>query len=519
MLLTESMKEHRKQNNITERLGDTLMKYILNADEMKKVDAYSIGTVGIPSVVLMERAALSVTEYIEKHTGSSAGVHVICICGSGNNGADGLAAARQLFLKGYNVNVFLSEGRHQTEEYKIQLNIIRNLGIQCIDDPDFSGYEVIVDALFGNGLSRGLENKAAEIVDNINKAHDKGAYVVAVDIPSGISATSGMVLGCAVKADVTVTFGYTKAGQLLYPGAAYCGKLITADIGFAEYKDMPKNRYVYEESDVADNIIKRKPDSNKGSCGKALIIAGSRQYGGAAVLASEAAYRMGAGLVKLITHSDNRNVVLNNNVECLLDTYNDDQYLEPDVSAGWADAICIGPGLSQNDTALKYVRYIAERADKKRLFDADALNIIADKNITFCGNNVVVTPHIGEMSRLTGKSIADIKSDITGIAVSYANEHNCICVLKDARTIVTDGKDIYINISGNDGMATGGSGDVLSGIITSLMAQGMDCFEAAKLGVYIHGLAGDVAADKKTRYSMVAGDIIKNIPVLLSDLL
>ena len=142
-----------------------------------------------------------------------------------------------------------------------------------------------------------------------------------------------------------------------------------------------------------------------------------------------------------------------------------------------------------------------------------------EKQITFRGNNVVVTPHIGEMSRLTGKSIADIKADITGTAVSYAREHNCICVLKDARTVVTDGKDIYINISGNDGMATGGSGDVLSGMITSLMAQGMDCFEAAKLGVYIHGLAGDKAADEKTRYSMVAGDIIKNIPVLLSHLL
>lgn len=496
-----------------------LMKYILNADEMKKVDEYSISGVGIPSVVLMERAALSVTGHILEQIDKTAGVRIICICGSGNNGADGLAIARQLFIKGYKVDVFLNEGRHSTQEYRIQLNIIRNLGIQCIDDPDFSGYGVIVDALFGNGLSGSLKEKAACIVDNINKAHSKGAYVTAVDIPSGISATSGMVLGCAVKADTTVTFGYRKVGQLLYPGAAYCGNLITADIGFAEYKDMPRNKYVYEESDAAKNIIKRKPDSNKGSCGKALIIAGSKQYGGAAVLASQAAYRMGAGLVKLITHSDNRNIVLNNNVECLLDIYSDGEFLEPEASVIWSDAICIGPGLSKCDMALKYVRYIAERTDKKRLFDADALNISVEEQITFRGNNVVVTPHIGEMSRLTGKSIADIKADITGTAVSYAREHNCICVLKDARTVVTDGKDIYINISGNDGMATGGSGDVLSGMITSLMAQGMDCFEAAKLGVYIHGLAGDKAADEKTRYSMVAGDIIKNIPVLLSHLL
>lgn len=150
----------------------------------------------------------------------------------------------------------MNEGRHSTQEYRIQLNIIRNLGIQCIDDPDFSGYGVIVDALFGNGLSGSLKEKAACIVDNINKAHSKGAYVTAVDIPSGISATSGMVLGCAVKADTTVTFGYRKVGQLLYPGAAYCGNLITADIGFAEYKDMPRNKYVYEESDAAKILLK-----------------------------------------------------------------------------------------------------------------------------------------------------------------------------------------------------------------------------------------------------------------------
>ncbi len=178
-----------------------LMKYILNADEMKKVDEYSISGVGIPSVVLMERAALSVTGHILEQIDKTAGVRIICICGSGNNGADGLAIARQLFLKGYKVDVFLNEGRHSTQEYRIQLNIIRNLGIQCIDDPDFSGYGVIVDALFGNGLSGSLKEKAACIVDNINKAHSKGAYVTAVDIPSGISATSGMVLGCAVKAD------------------------------------------------------------------------------------------------------------------------------------------------------------------------------------------------------------------------------------------------------------------------------------------------------------------------------
>lgn len=496
------------------------MRYILDAAQMKEIDAYSINNIGIPSVVLMERAALSVTkklikQYDRMHTDK----RILCVCGSGNNGADGLAVARQLYLKGYKVDVALNEGGHPTEEYRIQLNIIRNLGIQYIDGPDFSAYGVIVDALFGNGLSRKLEGKALQMVETVNSAHAAGAYVAAVDIPSGISASSGAVMGNAVMADMTITFGYIKTGQLLYPGAQYCGRLETADIGFAEYDKVPSSRYMYEPSDIVCNLPVRKPDSNKGSCGKTLIIAGSKQYAGAALLSSRAAYRMGSGLVRLVTHADNRNIVLTGNAECLVDTYEDtllkeramDKYLD------WADAVCIGPGLSLDMQAEEFVRAMIKAADKKRLFDADALNIIAGNNLSFTGGNIVVTPHIGEMSRLTGKSIPDIKKDIIGTAVDYARTQKCICVLKDARTVVTDGDEVYINTSGNDGMATGGSGDVLSGIITSLMSQGMECFAAAKLGVYIHGLAGDMAASKKGRYSMLAGDIIENISEVINN--
>lgn len=495
------------------------MKYILDAAQMKEVDNYSISTVGIPSVVLMERAALSVTSYIAEEAHISTDKMVLCVCGSGNNGADGLAVARQLYLKGYKVDVFLCEGKHSTEEYRIQLNIIKNLGIQYINDPDFSAYGVIVDALFGNGLSRNLEGKSVSVVEAVNNAHNNGAYVAAVDIPSGISATSGAVMGCAVMADVTVTFGYIKTGQLLYPGAGYCGVLKVSDIGFAVYEKMSQKRYIYEPEDIRAKLPHRRADSNKGSCGKALVIAGSKKYGGAAVLSSRAAYRTGAGLVKLITHIDNRDVVLSSNMETLLSTYGDeDTDVSVKESLEWADAVCIGPGLSQDTLAESLVRQVADDdTGKKKLFDADALNIIAKCGITLNGGQIVVTPHVGEMSRLTGKSIADIKSNIISVAVDYAKEHKCICVLKDARTIVTDGDEVYINVSGNDGMATGGSGDVLSGIITSLMAQGMDCFDAAKLGVYIHGLAGDEAARAGTRYSMVAGDIIGNISNVLKE--
>ena len=504
------------------------MRYVLDAASMKNVDSYSINTLGIPSVVLMERAALSVTEAIESKVKGNIHTDIICVCGRGNNGADGLAVARQLYLKGYNVDVYIINSHASTKEFDIQLNIIKNLGIECINSPDFSKYGVIVDALFGNGLSREL--------------------VVAVDIPSGISASTGVVMGSAVNADITVTFGFEKIGHILYPAASYCGKIIRKDIGFAQYPDMTRDIFTYDYSDISDMLPLRKPDGNKGTFGKALVIAGSRLYGGAAVLSSRAAARIGAGLVRTLTHISNRTAVITGNMECIVDTYDTDEECGDfvkntetlvDKCICWADVVCIGPGLSMEESAVKLVRSVSAKKNIKKLYDADALNIIAQYKIELDGSNddvdyeaggnsgnasykddmsdknVVVTPHIGEMSRLTGLDIAVIKNNPIDTARTYSREHNCVCVLKDARTIVSDGERVYINMSGNDGMATGGSGDVLSGIITGLMAQGLTTFEASALGVYIHGCAGDEAALSNGKYSMVAGDIIDNIKNVL----
>lgn len=537
------------------------MRYVLDAASMKNVDSYSINTLGIPSVVLMERAALSVTEAIESKVKGNIHTDIICVCGRGNNGADGLAVARQLYLKGYNVDVYIINSHASTKEFDIQLNIIKNLGIECINSPDFSKYGVIVDALFGNGLSRELEGEARIVVDTINKCstsmrsqYTQNSYnngsrlVVAVDIPSGISASTGVVMGSAVNADITVTFGFEKIGHILYPAASYCGKIIRKDIGFAQYPDMTRDIFTYDYSDISDMLPLRKPDGNKGTFGKALVIAGSRLYGGAAVLSSRAAARIGAGLVRTLTHISNRTAVITGNMECIVDTYDTDEERGDfvkntetlvDKCVCWADVVCIGPGLSMEESAVKLVRSVSAKKNIKKLYDADALNIIAQYKIELDGSNddvgyeaggnsgnasykddmsdknVVVTPHIGEMSRLTGLDIAVIKNNPIDTARTYSREHNCVCVLKDARTIVSDGERVYINMSGNDGMATGGSGDVLSGIITGLMAQGLTTFEASALGVYIHGCAGDEAALRNGKYSMVAGDIIDNIKNVL----
>lgn len=537
------------------------MRYVLDAASMKNVDSYSINTLGIPSVVLMERAALSVTEAIESKVKGNIHTDIICVCGRGNNGADGLAVSRQLYLKGYNVDVYIINSHASTKEFDIQLNIIKNLGIECINSPDFSKYGVIVDALFGNGLSRELAGEARIVVDTINKCstsvrsqytqnsdNNGNRLVVAVDIPSGISASTGVVMGSAVNADITVTFGFEKIGHILYPAASYCGKIIRKDIGFAQYPDMTRDIFTYDYSDISDMLPLRKPDGNKGTFGKALVIAGSRLYGGAAVLSSRAAARIGAGLVRTLTHISNRTAVITGNMECIVDTYDTDEECGDfvkntetlvDKCICWADVVCIGPGLSMEESAVKLVRSVSAKKNIKKLYDADALNIIAQYKIELDGSNddvdyeaggnsgnasykddmsdknVVVTPHIGEMSRLTGLDIAVIKNNPIDTARTYSREHNCVCVLKDARTIVSDGERVYINMSGNDGMATGGSGDVLSGIITGLMAQGLTTFEASALGVYIHGCAGDEAALSNGKYSMVAGDIIDNIKNVL----
>lgn len=537
------------------------MRYVLDAASMKNVDSYSINTLGIPSVVFMERAALLVTEAIESKVKGNIHTDIICVCGRGNNGADGLAVARQLYLKGYNVDVYIINSHASTKEFDIQLNIIKNLGIECINSPDFSKYGVIVDALFGNGLSRELAGEARIVVDTINKCstsvrsqytqnsdNNGNRLVVAVDIPSGISASTGVVMGSAVNADITVTFGFEKIGHILYPAASYCGKIIRKDIGFAQYPDMTRDIFTYDYSDISDMLPLRKPDGNKGTFGKALVIAGSRLYGGAAVLSSRAAARIGAGLVRTLTHISNRTAVITGNMECIVDTYDTDEECGDfvkntetlvDKCICWADVVCIGPGLSMEESAVKLVRSVSAKKNIKKLYDADALNIIAQYKIELDGSNddvdyeaggnsgnasykddmsdknVVVTPHIGEMSRLTGLDIAVIKNNPIDTARTYSREHNCVCVLKDARTIVSDGERVYINMSGNDGMATGGSGDVLSGIITGLMAQGLTTFEASALGVYIHGCAGDEAALSNGKYSMVAGDIIDNIKNVL----
>ena len=491
------------------------MEFLVTAAQMKQCDEYTIRSIGIPSMVLMERAALAVVEEMQKERLDLSSVLVVC--GAGNNGGDGFAVARLLDEQGIRVTVAF-EGKESslTEETFRQKNICMKCGIKPCSNYREREYTVIVDALFGVGLSRLVEGHYAELLDWINR---QNAVRIAVDIPSGVSADSGKILGTAVKADLTVTFAYRKQGHILYPGTEYCGRVVRRDIGItADGLRHAVTAFTYGEDDLT-RVAQRKPYSNKGTYGKVLLIAGSRCMSGAAYLSALAAYRSGSGLVHVFTQECNRTIIQSCLPEAILTTWEEDKL--PDeklVSAlDWADVIGIGPGLGRGVMTGHILEYVLEHWQKPLVIDADGLNELSNyrEKLLATKAKVIVTPHIGEMMRLTGMQKEEILDDICRAASDFAEKFHVICVLKDARTVVTDGTRIYLNTSGNNGMAAGGSGDVLTGLITGLLAQGMQKFEAAALGVYVHGLAGDLACQRKGCYGMMAGDIAEQIGEVL----
>lgn len=487
------------------------MKYVLDGKQMQEVDNFSIKQVGIPSLVLMERAALTVCEVIKKKYGTDK--KILAVNGTGNNGADAVACARILMGWGYEAAICsLGDTEKYTIELQQQLAISDKMHIKRVTIDSLGDYDVIIDGIFGIGLSRNIEGNFVEIIEDINKS---GKEIVSVDIPSGINSATGQIMNVAIEADVTVTFGYLKTGLILYPGNTNAGNIIIGECGFAPeaVEQMEEKKFVYDDEDLK-RIPVRRPDSNKGTCGKILVVAGSENMSGAAYFSGKAAYRTGAGLVRILTTKSNKDVIQKILPEAVLVFQEDMNKEKIENNVKWAESIVIGPGLSTDEKSallLYSVMECLENSDKKILLDADALNIISrDKKHTLL-KGCVITPHIGEMSRLTGLATDVIKKDIIGLAKQFAKENECICVLKDARTIVTDGIRLYINISGNNGMATAGSGDVLTGIIAGLWGNGMDLFEGAVLGTYIHGCAGDVARNKMGEYSMKADDIADSI--------
>ncbi len=493
------------------------MHRLVTAGEAKELDRYTVEEIGVPSVVLMERAAEAVADECVRRL--CPGERILCVCGMGNNGADGVAAARILYLKGCRVSVILAGDESKaTEEMRLQLRIARNLEIPVVkadEEGEYikSGeYGVIVDALFGVGLKRPVQGLFAALIAQINQS---GAQVVAADIPSGVSADDGRICGCAVKADATVTFGTEKLGMILYPGTEYCGRRVTADIGLAEaaYMERPANRpaFTYDREDVR-RLPARSAYSNKGTFGRVLVIAGSPGMGGAALFAGMAAYRMGAGLVEIATAEQNRTFLMERLPEAVLTVYDPgekpEDWLAP--AAKRAKAIVAGPGMGTGKATERVLDFLLRETAVPLVIDADGLNVLAGSRplASLLSERVILTPHLGEMSRLTGKTVACLRETLIRSAADYSKEVGAVCVMKDARTVVAapDGR-VYVNTSGNCGMSTGGTGDLLAGMLGALRAEGMEAFEGACLGVYLHGLYGDKAGERYGRRAMIASDM------------
>lgn len=485
------------------------MKYLYTGKEAKAIDRHATQTVGIPGLVLMEKAAMTVAAVLMQRENKNA--TILAVCGTGNNGGDGIAAARILHEQGYHAAITVAGSEEKmTEETKKQIAIAAAYGVPVLPLSALSEnrFDVLIDGLFGIGLSRAVEGVYEKIIQEMNES---GAVIYSLDMPSGIHAGTGAVLHTAVRAACTITFGVNKAGLLLYPGCEYAGEVMVCDIGFPQNSiGAVKASYFYYEPEELNKMPYRPPHSHKGTFGNVLVVAGSHEMSGAAYLAAKAAYRMGAGLVRVISTENNRNVLLSALPEILFSTRESIQ-----EGVAWADAIVIGPGLSLDKEAQELVRYVIDKAEVPTVIDGDGIRLCRD--ITgHLREHFILTPHVKEMSVLTGIGVSELLENIPETTKKAAKQWQCIIAQKDARTAVSDGQRCYLNVSGNNGMATGGSGDVLAGMIGGLLAQKAAPFEAASLGVYLHGLAGDAMARQKGVYSLMASDVIEGISLILN---
>ncbi len=496
------------------------MEKVLTAKQMKAADTYTSEQIGIPSMVLMERAALALAGAACLYAGER-DLRIVVVCGSGNNGGDGYAAARLLKKKYPRTKAFFAgNAEHLSAQCAQQRSIYRALGGEEIAGEVIPPCDILIDALFGIGLSRPIEGRTAQLIEQINGLD---AYIISADIPSGVDANNGCVLGTAVRADETVSFQFLKRGLLLYPGANLSGKVSVPDVGIvlgdADLGNAEVCGEALERGDVQEMLPPRTRRSNKGMYGRAAIIAGSRNMSGCAQLATEAAMRMGTGLVMGISPEDNREILQSGVPEAL---YRPTAQAFQHGWERWATALAIGPGIGTGSDAYHCLQTVLEEYNGPMVLDADALNLIAADESGFlldklrrCAGRTILTPHPGEMGRLCGERVSRILSDPVAWAQRLAQKTGSVVVLKDATTIITDGRQLRFNRSGCDGMAAGGSGDVLTGVICGLCAQGVPVFEAASLGVYIHGLAGEAAEAALGARGMSAGDITRYIPSVI----
>lgn len=563
------------------------MEYLLTAREMSDADRYTSETLGIPSIVLMERAALAVVSAVQADFPSPVldkrPIRVAVVAGKGNNGADALAAGRILLDAGYDVTFYSAmivsamPGSCTPSNMETQLAILASYGAvlhplqELLSEKTFlpenascdpttkcslasesplRHADVILDGLFGTGLSRAVDETTATLIRTINRERRYGVRVYSLDIPSGVCASTGAVMGEAIEADVTVTFAFYKLGHFLYPGTSFCGRVIRADIGITTRALSRPGCFTYLGNSPDELLPKRAPSGNKGTFGKVLVIAGSRGVCGAAYLCTKAALRAGSGMARIYTQESNREILQKMLPEAMCSTYGDVlsggdlQTLSKDLS--WADVAAIGPGIGRGReglTLLTHVlQYAAGLSEEKNgrlrglVIDADALRLIADSRsdnqqgapapdlyglLAMAGKRmpVILTPHAAECASLLHTDLHALQQNRFVLLPEFARAHHCILLGKDARTLVAgcESPSLYLNTSGNDGLATAGSGDVLTGITAALLAQGEDGFKAACAAACLHGRLADLLLQTQSAGSIMASDLIDALTRLDTD--
>lgn len=510
---------------------------VLTQEEMRTLEKIAIDDYQMTSRLLMENAGRSVFDCIKNLKEDFS--KVIILCGLGNNGGDGFVLARQLYNNDVPFELFIIGNPEKIKgDALLNLKILKKLEININSVEDkykirslekiIDKNDLIIDAILGIGIEGPVRESPSEVIEVINSLHN---FVIAIDLPSGVNSDLSTIENIAVEADLTVTLGIPKFGNILFPGVKNNGKLVVGDVGISPKiaKYLNTKNFILTEEFIKDFIPKRVADSHKGTYGKASIIAGSRGLSGAAILTCLAALNSGIGVIELFMPESIDLIISTKVVEIITRPLKDTPKGTIDLSSinevvegiQKSDVVAIGPGCGNSNELFELIKQVLNNSSSPVVIDADGLNALS-KNIEILKESkseVVLTPHLGEMSRLIGKSIEEINEDKINIVKEFTKEYNVILVLKSARTMIgLPTGEIYINVNGNSGMSTGGSGDILTGIITSLIAQGVEPEKAALLGVFIHGYSGDIAAEEKGEYGMLAEDIVKSIGRVFKDL-
>ena len=505
---------------------------ILNAAQMREADRFTIEEIGIPSLVLMENAGRQVVAAMEAAYEGRLNGRVAVLCGRGNNGGDGFVVARTLLQRGIDAAVFVIGALAEVRgDAKTNLEILGRLGVTVVEIGDEQSWELhfseisqctlIIDAIFGTGLKSALAGMMETVVADVNAS---SIPIVSIDLPSGLSADTPHILGDCIDASMTVTLAAPKLPLVLPPGEEHAGDVVIADIGIPhEVIDGVEGQRIelLTPEQLREIVEPRAADSHKGDFGRVTIVAGSRGKTGASHLAAMGAMRSGAGLVTVATPASCLPIVASMAPELMTEPLPESP--EGMVAANAIegllalrhDVIACGPGLGRGPGVAEFVRSLLDRATVPLVLDADAITVLADDPGGLVGReerDVIITPHPGEMARLIGSSIEEVQANRIDVATDFATTHRVYVVLKGHRTLIaTPDGHLFINPTGNAGMATGGTGDVLTGMIAAWLAQLLDAEAACRLAVFLHGAAGDLAEAEEGQVAMTATDVIAHL--------